>query len=417
MHSLKRFLLLPAFCVLKTGLIFCQSIPAKISFPDGTTRNVSLDNRSFKLKNELKVKGEVIPIIPDMKIETKDIVYEVKKVTLLKYDRLPEITTIKIEEIDTTVIVKKLIGGTINLYKFVEGGGFDHWFLEKKGEVFELIEIEYTKDSRIGRQERYKDILRNLIPNCPAVRSQINQISFNEQAIQKVVANYNRACGALNYINSKPKRTLEFGVNLGYQVHTSKLPRGTRFNNSLDALGLGEITSQSPVLGLYFRVPLTKRIDRLSFSFNAHYIHSLSFDLVDSLIAERNEPDTTITSLAFGASYYGATPALRFTLPLDKSKFKPYVEIGLEIRDLLKVKENFFRLQRLKRPLYDRVGQNGLIGSGNLPNHKIYYRFRTGVKYENFEFGLNYFFGPGGFTSDNPETQTGFGVDFRYAIF
>lgn len=417
MLSYKRFLLISAFFILKIGSIFCQSIPAKITFLDGTIRKVSIDNRSFNIKNELKVNDKVIPIIPEMKIEIRDIVYEVKNVTLLDYDKLPELSTIKVHEIDTTLILKKLIGGTLNLYSFEENAGYVHWFLEKENEIFELIEIEYTKGWKIGNQERYKHILNQLLANCADIKSEIDQMSFSGKALKKVVRKFNSTCGDLGFVSSEKKRFMEFGANLGYQIHTSKLPRGTRLTNGLNDLGLGEITSRSPVLGLYFRTPLTKKIDRISVSIAAHYIHSLSFEQVDSTFSARNEPDTTISSLAFDASYFGSTGAIRYTLPFDKSKFKPFVEAGIEIRRLLKVKEDFFRFQRLKRPFYNSDGQNDLIGPENLPTPQFYYRFRTGVKKGDFELGINYFFGQGGFTGSKRETQTGFGLDFRYALF
>ena len=178
--------------------------PEKIEFKTNTSTEVKeytfADIHSFQINNESiyiskKVEADQLPI----------------KDQTVSWEEKPQFIT-------QHIFLKLIVGGNVPLYLLWDKNGKKHFFIEKDGEINELLFIRHFERHNVIREKRiYIGQLNLYLNDCPDVRPLIAKAKYKQQSLTKIFTTYNNCFGPkkVTFKQKKEKVKFQFGVLAG----------------------------------------------------------------------------------------------------------------------------------------------------------------------------------------------------------
>ncbi len=177
---------------------------------------------------------------------------------------------------DTTLMIKQLVRGRINLYFMNDANGKDHFLIEKQGEnIQELIDHRYIRKSESGTFEIHNDAynsqLANLCQDCSYYAGKTFKYDYLESTLSPLLIQYNTTFGDTKALITSKKEKFKANIFLRasagtYGYHSEYSTQGLSFSESgftTTALGVG-VLAQTPFL----RKKIAIRLDILYSTFS-----------------------------------------------------------------------------------------------------------------------------------------------------
>jgi hypothetical protein len=112
-----------------------------------------------------------------------------------------------------TILLKKIVGGKINLLFYKDENNKEHFFVQHDGTTEELGFVTYLSTKGLVELPYYIETLKVLTKDCEKVR--INKPRYKESTLSPIIAAYNSCYKDDQYVTKKEKLKLESGVILG----------------------------------------------------------------------------------------------------------------------------------------------------------------------------------------------------------
>ena len=236
------------------------------------------------------------------------------------------------------LFLEVILLGEINFYRYNEMGA-EHFFVEKNGEIQELINKTYRRklDKFVLENRQYRQQLLILTKSMPELYEQISNLSFFENSISNVLTTY---MGKNNVNAPTLKPVSKFGaktnIYLGIGYQKTLIRKTDAYTNSYHIGWLQTLhqISKKDKIGIY-----------TEFNINSHI--SLPIETYEKVILSPTEWGKVLVAKDYyNMSYLLIQPMLRYTF-LNK-KVKLYTQVGLNIGMILK--------QTHKTEKYDKKG-------------------------------------------------------------
>lgn len=333
-----------------------------------------------------------------------------------------EVTNHKTEEVkESKILLKKLIGGTINFYSFLDKEMKYHFYIEKDTIVQEITGKSDVTDLSEKLENQQRGIFNYLLNDCKAIsKKKIQRLSISKKAMLEVIKNYNKSCGSLDYEESKITSSfyLKAGALIGYGYQYSAFQN--QLQRPIDSNMYGPHNNRyagfGAKYGLFLIIPVKKLHRNQKIELTVHAFHDgtvkddyLFFD--DSILG-----DTTTIEHRIEASYFEVGFLLQYVKPLRNNNFKQVIALGVNGRSIYNTKVN-----QGERKF--SLNGNGLVTTStfvsvpNTPNWNPVIHAQYGIQYKKFQFNLNSRFGRGGVSGENQEFRFAGSFDVRYQIF
>jgi hypothetical protein len=119
-------------------------------------------------------------------------------------------------------LLKLLVAGELNLYKFTDRNDRVHFFLSKKaGTPEELINRKYLKEDVVFTNDIYKQQLSDAVISCSvSTGSSPFDVEYNEKELIAIVYAYNNCKSGNTFITKTEKAKIKFSLKAGIN-HTS----------------------------------------------------------------------------------------------------------------------------------------------------------------------------------------------------
>ncbi|HXB95274.1 MAG TPA: hypothetical protein VNU70_08955 [Puia sp.] len=174
---------------------------------------------------------------------------------------------------DTTVFLRLVTGGRLNLYTCDDGAGVTYFFISVGNAQPEQLRIQKTlvkkgAETDVLTNDLYRYQLADLVAGCPMVAARPVEVPYEENALSRLISTYNH-CGKELAANGKGR--LHWNARLvpmaGY-VHGS-----VKISGNTDAAYAGWPTFNLPTGGLGVFLQPTRGRRRLGIQVDALYDH------------------------------------------------------------------------------------------------------------------------------------------------
>ncbi|MEM1321439.1 MAG: hypothetical protein AAGG75_14380 [Bacteroidota bacterium] len=240
---------------------------------------------------------------------------------------------------DTTIMVERLVEGTVNLYAHLNAVDRVQFFVEKEESILPLEYYEAYTNLGYKEKKKYIGTLNFMMRDCPEVSMRkIESTSYHRNSLIKLVSRYNSDCGKQLQNAAPEKIGLFFGAQVTYSVlKTTPLnsPERVFFAGLPD--GYTFLVSY-PSLGLFMGIPVLKRHDRLRTAINVLYTPSMRIqyrqdqsDVGGSNITYDGELRVSLLETSLGVQYQ---------FPFQKKDRGIYTRGGVIIQNILSYQQN-----------------------------------------------------------------------------
>lgn len=220
------------------------------------------------------------------------------------------------------VFAQTLVGGKVSLFRLTNTDGKEVYYAgTAPAEPLRLLQQRDTVVSQNVRQRVYpfRNVLRGLMLDCPAVQAPLARTELVESQLVKVFTTYNACVGAApQYVVAKQPSRLNLGVLVG--VHQASMVLLTYGNQKLSS-------SFKPTLGLGLAWAPNSFSSKLSLHLQALYVRQ-EFDKQYQSPGEGIFSGENVQrSVRVHVSSVRVPGMLRYTLP--KGRVRPYVQAGV----------------------------------------------------------------------------------------
>lgn len=183
---------------------------------------------------------------------------------------------------DTTIFLRLVTGGRLNLYTWDDGAGVTYFFIGAGTTQPEQLRIRNTLvkkgvETEVLTDNLYQYQLADLVAGCPAVAARPVKVDYEENALNRLIATYNQ-CGAALAEAGKGK----YGWTIHVLPMAGLLHSAVKMSGNTDAAYAGWPAFDGPTGGLGVLLQPSKGRRRLSiqvdglydhFSLNSHEFH------------------------------------------------------------------------------------------------------------------------------------------------
>lgn len=235
--------------------------------------------------------------------------------------------------------LETVVRGPASLYYFRDGQQHDRFYITTAS--FPLTELIYRK-VRVARggsvylneQNIFRNTLAQALAGCPAVQRKLTVLSFYERDLAKAVVAYNQCInpgGPLAAPVATTRQSLQIGIVLGVAQTRLALNGGGTFYTSTPLYdNLHFKANTVPVIGLSFRLPLSRLSRKLSLGAELFYETQ---KYADNFTPQNIPLTRTYSRLEFDLAYLRLPISVRYTFP---GKIRPLVEAGPTLAYALK---------------------------------------------------------------------------------
>jgi len=225
---------------------------------------------------------------------------------------------------DSTVFLRFVTGGKMNLYCYLDREDITYLFIQQRGQQPEPLQLRTSAvdnsdgTTLMSTQEIYKGQLGVLMGDCPATAKRIKNLTYTEQAMEKLIFSYNN-CG---------KDTVEHQNAGGFNgqavhimplagfVHTS-LRGGGSLDQGMEWPGYNTVSGGVGILAILPRA-------RQQFAFFADLLYRHLNVRSNAL----NEGYGNSETLQFNYNQAQLDILFRYRYPTG-SRFRPFVNLGV----------------------------------------------------------------------------------------
>ena len=415
------------FLAAATGPLYAQPIEGKVFFNDSRQETLSLDQRFFERSNGLKVAktGKVIPLEDIVKVEINERIFVPKKMVLYDIEQGREQGGLTFPKTDTSLLVQRLIAGTLKLYHHMDFGGEQHLFIEKDTVIKELVQIEYMEDGKAGTLDWYKGVLKLLMSDCQKIPPEkIENLKFISVNIEKLVIRYNKNCGSLDYARPREQLTFKFGPQVGVSYFKSSFegPVVEGFSNKFSSYfekysEIGQFEDTPVLPGGFVEVNILRKLQKTAFtSFNFHFQVSspvkLDYDY------EETRPfrtDTIFVTGNFEANYYEAGVTLQKGININHPVISPFIGAGLGLRNLFNLKNHETYIIS-NRPFWHEVTERESIPEEYIPQFTLFGQIMAGIDLKRFQLAAVLMIPEAGISTHKKEKHFDLGMNLKYRL-
>ena len=181
---------------------------------------------------------------------------------------------------DTTVLLRKIVEGSMGFYAHRDPEGNFHHFVRKEGVMHELVkEKTRLEDGSKVIRDKYKGILKVLLSDCDAIDiMSIDRKIYNEGTFKKYIIKYNEECGTLEYVAKSAKFRIHGGPIVSYIRNSSSFEGNSSETFMQHMITIGSLDYSSYQIGGFVQVPLFRWKGYTSIVFEALFNNSISYD-------------------------------------------------------------------------------------------------------------------------------------------
>ncbi|TWW00464.1 PorT family protein [Chitinophaga pinensis] len=232
---------------------------------------------------------------------------------------------------DTLVFLRKLTGGTYNLYEYVDVHTRVHYIADGKNTPVQELEkvtafVKRSSGDGIYTDNRYQKQLADLFADNPAVAKKAASVTYHEKNLTRLFVTYNVAkdpsTAVITDERKKIKYPLSFGLMGGMSFNTYDF-KGPAFKFDGPSK-----SNSSPIGGIWLNLPFG-RVAR-------------NFSGVIELMYKQSKTSSISTTGYFSRydfRYLQLNTMIRYTYP-TKTGIKPYVNVGMGNGIAIKVAQN-----------------------------------------------------------------------------
>ncbi len=273
--------------------------------------------------------------INGFKIGEPDIEYVVRKVNIdiTKEDYSSDKEAWERTIQDTIVFLRKLVGGTYNLYEYADMHARVHYIVDGTNTPVQELEkvAAFVRRSNVEgmyTDNRYQKQLATLFADNPALARKAENVSYHEKSLVKLFVAYNSAKDPSTVkvpeAKSKIRYPVSFGLMAGISFNSYDF-RGAAFR--LDGPAK---SNSSPVGGIWLNIPFGRVARNVSADIEVIYKQSKT-----SSITKKGDFSR------FDFRYLQLNTLVRYTYP-TKTGIKPYINAGLGNGMAIKIAQNDF---------------------------------------------------------------------------
>jgi hypothetical protein len=241
-----------AFCLLNLSLFAQRNfIAGSVSLPNGQSVKGVVDYREWKINPSF---------ILFKNLSGRMFKYTPKDILEFRVDENDEVYRKGFFRSDT-VFLLSLVSGDMNLYSFRDKDDELHYFIKKENQrMVELIRSSRTRlhgySANMNQthtyqlkeySDEYKQQLRALMSDYPALDTEINNLILNYNSILDLVKKYNQKKGELSYVKPKDKNSYSILTFGGFAQSNHII-----FERYFGTVNKTSLTSFSPTVGLGF---------------------------------------------------------------------------------------------------------------------------------------------------------------------
>jgi hypothetical protein len=225
------------------------------------------------------------------------------------------------------------------LYYFRDAQQHDRFYVATAS--FPLTELIYRK-VRVMRegvpyleeQNTFRNTLARALVGCPAMQRKLSMLGFYERDLAKAVAAYNQCInpgGASATPAATTHQSVQVGVVLGVAQTRLSLNGGGTFYTATPLYdNLSFKANTVPIIGLSFRLPLSRLSHKLSLGAELFYETQ---KYADDFTPQNIPLTRTYRRLEFDLAYLRLPISVRYTFP---GTIRPLVEVGPTLAYALK---------------------------------------------------------------------------------
>jgi len=183
-----------------------------------------------------------------------------------------------------TMLLQVVVLGTANLYYFESQDGTPHYFLQKGGEMEELVQHRYLLQGKSRqlrkRHNRYRQQLAEALGDCPEVAKRLPEFELKGDNLFELLVEYNTCSETqeLDYSLLPPKPSWSIGALAGIAF-----TRVSRKSLQLEELSTG---TWLPRLGITAILHLPNSNGRSGFVFEGRYAPFQTEDPIDGITVD-----------------------------------------------------------------------------------------------------------------------------------
>ena len=318
--------------------------PSQIAFKQENQNAIKYrlsDIQSFAINNEATYVRKKISL---------DITPHMSAKLLHSYDRVL---------VDTTVFLKQLIKGRLNLYYLKDGNTKGHFFIEKLNEpIQELIDHRFLRKTESGTFEVHLDTynkqLYDLCEDCSNYSGKIFKYPYQETALSPLILKYNLFFGDNKALELSKKEKFKYTFFLHAAVGTYSFNIDRNLSYYSENYNKSGLKSASVGAGVLFDLP-SKR-GRLGIKIDLLYNHYEE----DVQLYHTYEIPTNTSYLGL---YIGPQYSIYKNVP---KKINVYLNAGLSLEKRLAEKSTDFIYQGLGNAVGYKLGIGTKISRMNV---------------------------------------------------
>jgi len=236
---------------------------------------------------------------------------------------------------DTTVFLRKITGGTYNLYEYVDKNSRQHFIYDggnRQATELKRLQAYLQRGSNSGifTEDRYKDQLEELFADDKAAVRKARMVKYDERALTKLFINYNtlKNPATVSKPITDPKKQIRYPATFGVMGGVSSNKLNVKSNS---VLYNGEYTSYTgPVGGVWVDIPFGRAVPNISAELE--------------LLYKRTKTEATTlngNAYRYDFGYLQFNTLVRYTYP-TKTAIRPYANIGIGNGFIVKTAKNEF---------------------------------------------------------------------------
>lgn len=362
--SMKQcYYLLPIFMLLFTSVSFAQDKWTKglITTQQEETVEGMMNAKNWRItpqKITFKATGKEGPqtYLPT---EIKAFYSELTKEWYESHTVTIDQTPIKLDElklnpesklVEDTVFLKVLVKGEVSLFHLFDQQGKEHFFIQKDGEIKELILRKYFKKDNpktestfvknyLQTSRKYRGQLAYLLSDCDKVQAAIQKADYKTKPLQKIILNYNKCKNTTpDFAYQLEKAKLSFYPLIGVGITRLRF-FGELAGSSLEELTFKPAFSYRAGGGMLLTLPRTNQKWALG--------TELAWRSYQTTLAETHQysldfREIDVQAASFELSYLELSQLVRYQLP--NPNWTPYIEIGVGVGLVLKHENSLTRV-------------------------------------------------------------------------
>ncbi len=387
---------------------------------------IQIDEVHWQKNNELKRVDDkrLIPLNEIEKVLFEERIFVLKRVQIHKLMGNEGETQMGLGPVEILLLEQRILG-TINFYVHTNWMFKSFFFVEKNGDIQELVKVKYEKAGKAGFKDKYKGILNLFMHDCQQInQGEIDATDLHLKPLERLVKKYNDSCGKLDYaaaVKKKKRHKFHVGPMIGYQTHEVK-----QIDPKLEYLK--EVDFQPFIFGVAIKYPFLKRKNQLfgKVGFSTRPVLSFegqsenSFYRGDAIHPVTGENfvryDTIRWDTSYKAFYHSWEVSFEYQINVGSKHIKPYVEVGASFRNLGKMINNTKTHSIISGPWRNDVDIERIVKKEAYPINVGSYFVKAGLVFYQFQLGFGYYWGPGGITAHKFEKHRSYSVQLSYSF-